>query len=155
MVIWRGWGILAFAYVAVAMIVCLGAASSAVDEKYLPFTAAGGLLVAAIATWFTGYALNVSGPKKKIDAWYGARKQQVDELVRTGRFLLGPGQPPPSSHAEAQAQAEQLLAHERQQANGLMNRHTLFFIPMHYLAPVMAVGAIVLLVVGATGLVNS
>lgn len=153
MVIWRGWGVLAFIYVAFAMIFCLGAASTVVPGSALPFTAATGLLLAAVATWFTGMALNVKGPQKKIDAWYPAREQQVHELVDSGRFSLGPGQPPPTSLEEARAQGEQLLQLELQQAQRSRNIHTLFFVPMQYWAVIMACIAVVVLVIGVTGLV--
>lgn len=153
MVIWRGWGVLAFIYAALAMIFCLGAASTVVPGSALPFTAAIGLLLAAVATWFTGRALNVTGPQKKIDAWFPARQQQVHELVDTGRFSLGPGQPPPTSHEEARDQGEQLLQLELQQARRSLNIHTLFFVPMQYWAVIMACVAVLVVVLGAVGLV--
>ncbi|MBN8883199.1 MAG: hypothetical protein J0H73_12910, partial [Salana multivorans] len=93
MIIWRGWGVLAFVYAAVGMILFAGVASTLVPESVLPFTIGIGLLLAAVATWFTGIALNRTSPRRKIDAWAQERKRQLDDLVVTGRFSLGPGQP--------------------------------------------------------------
>jgi len=154
MVIFRGWGGLAAAYVLVAMMLCLGLASTMVPDSALPLTASVGLLAAAAATWFTGRALNRTRPQKKIDAWFTERRAQLDELVDSGRFLMGPGQPPPTSHEEARSQADQLLEHELMRARQSRDIHTLFFVPMQYWAPVMAVVAVVLLVIGVVGLVG-
>ncbi|ATG55849.1 hypothetical protein CFK41_14485 [Brachybacterium ginsengisoli] len=154
MVIFRGWGGLAAAYVVLALILCAGVASTLVPESALPFTAAVGLFAAAAATWFTGQALNQTRPQKKIDAWYAERQKQLDELVDSGRFLLGAGQPPPTSLEEAQTQADELLENEYQQARRSLDVHTLFFLPMQYWAPVMAVAAVVVLVAGIMGVVG-
>ncbi len=154
MVIFRGWGGLAAAYVVLALILCLGVASTLVPESALPFTGAVGLLAAAAATWFTGQALNRTRPQKKIDAWYEQRQQQLDELVDSGRFVMGAGQAPPTSHEEAQLQADQLLEHELAQARRSRDIHTLFFVPMQYWAPIMAIVAVVIIGFGIAGLVG-
>ena len=59
MIIWRGWGGLAFGYAALAMILFAGVASTLMPESLLSFSMAFGLLLAAVATWFTGRALTV------------------------------------------------------------------------------------------------
>lgn len=155
MVFFRGWGGLAAGYVLLAMMLCLGVASTLVPESALPFTAAVGLLVAAAATWFTGRALNRTRPQKKIDAWYAGREKQLDELVDSGRFVMGAGQAPPTSLEEAQTQADQLLELELQQARRSLDVHTLFFVPMQYWAPLMAVGAVVVFVIGIVGVATA
>lgn len=154
MVIWRAWGILAFFYGGLAMILFAGLASSFLPESMLPFSIALGLAIAAVATWFTGQAMNVSAPQRKIDAWREEREQQLAELVSSGRFLLGPGQPPPGSVAEAHAQSQQLLEQELRQARRARNVHTFFFIPMQFWAFIFAAIALVVLVLGIVGIVR-
>lgn len=148
MIIWRGWGVLAFIYAAVAMMLFLGLASALVPDAALPFTAAVGLLAAAAATWFTGIAMNRTAPQRKIDEWAHGRRAQLDELVSTGRFSLGPGQPQPSSYEEARAMADAVFVHELEQTKRAYNVHTLFFIPMQYLAFVWAGIAVIVLISG-------
>lgn len=153
--IFRGWGGLAAAYVVLALILCRGVASTLVPESALPSTAAVGLVAAAAATWFTGQAVNQSRPRNKIDAWYAERQKQLDELVDSGRFPMGAGQPPPASYEEVQTQADQLLEHELRQARRSLDVHTLFFLPMQYWAPVMAVAALGALVLGIVGVAGA
>jgi hypothetical protein len=148
MIIWRGWGILAFIYAAVAMMLFLGFASALVPDAALPFTAAIGLLGAAAATWFTGIAMNRTAPQRKIDAWAQGRRAQLDELVATGQFSLGPGQPQPRSLDEARLMADAVLAHEVEQTKKAYNVHTLFFIPMQYLAFAWAGIAVIVVIAG-------
>lgn len=152
MVIWRGWGIIVFGYIALAMILFMGLGSQFLPESALPYSGAIGLAIAAVATWFTGQAMNVTRPQKKIDAWYQAREQQLAQLVSSGQFSLGPGQAPPTSAAEAQSQSEVLLQQELRQARRSRNAHTMFFIPMQYWAFIIGAAAIVLLVLGILGI---
>jgi ABC-type transport system involved in cytochrome bd biosynthesis fused ATPase/permease subunit len=154
MVIWRGWGVLAFIYAAVAMILFAGAASSLVPDTALPLTVAIGMIIAAVATWFTGNTMNRVAPQRKIDAWARQRRAQLDELVATGRFSLGPGQPQPQSLAEAQQMSDALFAQELQQTKRALNVHTLFWIPMQYFAFVWAAIALIALVSGVVGMLR-
>ncbi|GAB3597652.1 hypothetical protein [Microbacterium tumbae] len=149
MIIWRGWGILAIVYALVAMILFAGLASTVLPEGALPFSIAIGLIIAAAATWFTGDAMNRTRPQGKVDAWARSRREQLDALVASGRFSLGPGQPQPGSLAEAQQMADALFEHEKGQTRRALNVHTVFWIPMQYLAFVWAGIAIVVLVLGA------
>ncbi|MBO9625928.1 MAG: hypothetical protein J7484_06100 [Microbacterium sp.] len=151
MIIWRGWGILAFIYAAVGMILFAGIGSKLVSSTALPFLIAIGLLGAAAATWFTGIAMNRTAPQRKIDAWLQDRRAQLTHLVETGQFSLGPGQPQPSSMAEAQQMADALFEHERQQTTRAFNGHTLFWIPMQYFAFVWAGVAVLAVVTGVIG----
>lgn len=155
MVIWRGWGILAFIYALLAGLLFGGLASTFLSDELLPFSLGVGMLAAAAATWFTGQALNGSGPQRKIDEWHQARQQQLHQLVESGRFTMGPGQPPPASLDEARQQSEQLLAAELQQAKRARNQHTLFFVPMQWIAVVLVGIAIVAFVFGVIGMVSA
>lgn len=148
MVIWRGWGVLAFIYVAVAMMLCAGLASTMLSEKALPFSIAIGLIAAAVATWFTGIAMNRTSPQRKIDAWFLERRAQLTHLVETGQFSLGPGQPQPASLEEARHMADALLEHERSQTKRTINVHTLFFVPMQYFAFVWGGIAVIVIIAG-------
>lgn len=108
-----------------------------------------GLLAAATGTWFHGQHLNQTLPKRRLAEWQTARSAQLDHLVGTGQFSLGPGQPQPRSMDEARWQADQLLAAEQQSAGqGLLNRHSVFWIPMQYLSFVIAAGAVMALFLG-------
>lgn len=148
MLIWRGWGVLAFAYVALAMILFLGVGSMILPESGLPFSAAIGLALAAVATWFTGNAMNRTSPGGKIRLWEAERRLQLAELVESGGFSLGPGQPQPRSMDEAQEMADALFEHERAQTKGAFDQHTLFWIPMQYSAFLFAALAVVCVIVG-------
>lgn len=149
MIIWRGWGVLAVVYTAVAIMLCVGLPSSMLDGRWIPLSAGVGLAAAAAATWFTGRALNVNRPQARFDEWYQARAAQLTHLVDTGGFQLGPGQPLPSSHAEARQQADWLLAEEaRTLRTRIFDVHTLFFIPMQYLGYVLGAIAIICLGLG-------
>lgn len=144
MIIWRGWGILAVLYALAG-----GGIGGAIAG---PFGVAVGLLAAAVGTWFTGQYFNQQRPRKNLADWKSARSQQLDHLVGAGQFSLGPGQPQPRSMDEARWQADELLAaEERSASQGLLNRHSVFWIPMQYLAFVIAVGAVIALATGLFG----
>ncbi len=134
MIIWQGWGILAVAYVFLAAMLFGGVGSSFLPESAIPYSVAIGMLLAAVATWFTGIRMNRTGPQRQVDEWAAQRESELDGLVRTGRFSLGPGRPQPSSEAEARQMADALLEHERSQTAGAFNRHRVFWIPMQYFA---------------------
>lgn len=155
MIIWRGWGGLAFGYAALAMIFFAGVASTLMPESLLSFSMAFGLLLAAVATWFTGRVLNQTSPQREVEIWELERALQLDELVDSGMFSLGPGQPQPQSPQEAREMADALFAQEQEQVQGLFNRHTLFWIPMQYWAIIWAAVAVFLLVLGILGLIQA
>lgn len=148
MIIWRGWGIVVVGIVAVCMMVFAGLGSQLLPKSALPYSIAFGLLVAAAGTWFAGNALNKTAPQKKIDAWAAEREQQLRQLVDSGQFSLGPGQPQPQSHAEAQQMATALLAAEKEQLRGAFNQHTLFWIPVQYFAFILPGIAVLVLIAG-------
>lgn len=147
MIIWRGWGVLAVLYAFAAMILFTGVGSQILPSEVLPFSAALGLAVAAIATWFTGIALNRSGPQGKVDLWIAERNYQLTELVETGQFSLGPGQPQPQSLEEAREMAATLFEYEKAELNkAAFNRHTLFWIPLQYISFGLAAIAVTILI---------
>jgi hypothetical protein len=148
MIIWRGWGVLAFIYAAVAMMLFAGLGSTLVSDKALPFSIAIGLIAAAVATWFTGIALNRTSPQRKIDAWLQERRAQLTHLVESGQFSLGPGQPQPASMEEARQMADTLFEHEKTRSKRTVNVHTLFFAPMQYFAFVWGGIAVIIIVAG-------
>ncbi|WP_460944565.1 hypothetical protein [Okibacterium endophyticum] len=152
MVIWRGWGILAFLYAFIAMILFAGLGSTLLADSVLPFSITIGLLAAAAGTWFTGIAMNRTTPQRKIDAWAQGRRAQLDELLATGRFSLGPGYPQPTSTEEARQMADAVFARELEQTKQAYNVHTLFWIPMQYIAFVWAAIALIVFVAGLIGL---
>lgn len=134
MIIWQGWGILSVAYGLLAAMVFGGIGSTFLPETSIPFSVAVGMLFAAVATWFTGTRMNRTGPRHEVEDWAAQRESELDALVRTGRFSLGPGRPQPSSEAEAREMADALLEHEMRQTAGAFNRHRVFWIPMQYIA---------------------
>lgn len=146
MIIWQRWGVLAALYAAIAVALFAGFGSTFLDGPGLLISTAVGLVVAAVATWFTGIALNQTAPAKKVAEWSSARRSELDDLVESGRFSIGPGKPQPTSFEEARAQADALFAAETARAKGGKNKHTLFFIPMQYFAFVFGAIALVLLV---------
>lgn len=111
-----------------------------------------GLMAGAVATWFAGVHLNRKGPQVKLAQWRGQRRQQLDHLVETGQFSLGPGQPQPRSVEEARAWSQELFAaEERENTRSLEDRHTLFWLPMQYFAFVWGALAVVVLVLAIIG----
>lgn len=154
MIIWKGWGIIPVLY---ALLAAVLAAVIGTDLFHLPksaFPIALGilLLLASAATWFSGVAMNRSNPQRKVDLWAKERRAQLDELVDSGRFSLGPGQPQPSSPEEAQRMSNDLLAYEvAEAAKASQNQHTLFFIPYQYIAFFTAASALILLAQAAFG----
>lgn len=142
-ILWRGWGIIALLYATAAVIVA-GGLEVEVLPKSAPHVSLGILLLlAAVATWFTGVAMNRRRPQRTVDRLLRARRAQLDELVTSGRFSLGPGQPPPVSVHDAQRMSDDLFAAETAATTkGAFNRHTLFWIPMQYVAFVWVAAAL-------------
>lgn len=136
-IIWRGWGILPVLYT-------LGAFVLVMVSGDLPFAMGTGLAVAALATWFTGVALNRTLPEKKVDRWATERKNELNTYVANGTFSLGPGHPLPANTDVARQMADSLLESETTTAHReLSNNHTLFWIPLQYMAVVLSILAIV------------
>lgn len=144
MIIWRGFGFLAVLIVALGALAGFGLSSLVAEEGDVNGPLFGlGLMLGAAATFALGWWLNVINPAKKTERWVEQRRAELHHAVASGQFQPSPGIVP-SSHAEAQAQAEALLAHESATvAKRLRNIHTLFWIPMQWFGVVVAVVALV------------
>lgn len=135
MIIWRGWGILAAAYVAVTGIFGIGIPWNIGGES-LRWVMTPVALLAAVACWFTGVHLNVTKPRKVVEEELPALQRQLEESVAAGTFRLA-NQPPPTSVDEARGQATAYLQFIAASRRG-KNWHTMFFIPMQYWAFLIA-----------------
>lgn len=144
MIIWRGWGILG---VGLALIGALLGVSIGNFGGSDAMSIGAGLGVAAggVGAYFAGKHLNQTRPEQKVESFVEQRRQELDASVRSGRFQLAPGAPTPTSLEDAQAQADELLGHERRHVSQqLTNRHTLFFVPLQYAAfAIMAIGLVI------------
>ena len=131
MIIWRGWGILAFLYFGATVAVGVGipAAISGDTSMTWPVILAG--LVFGAASWFHGRHLNVVKPQEELQD-FALLREEVMESVRIGAFRL-PDNPPPTSLEQATGQAEAYLQMIHGSLSNARNRHTLFFIPFQYL----------------------
>lgn len=147
MIIWAGWGILG---VLLALAGALFGSGVAGITGLQPTIGMGlGMILGSVATWFVGRWFNVTRAAEQEDKLMQGRKMEIDHLVQSGNFHLGPGYPAPRSYEEARAQADQLLANERAQLAGRAgNKHTIFFIPMQYFAFVTAGIGVILAIMG-------
>lgn len=104
-----------------------------------------GIAAGGVGAHFLGKHLNVTSVDQKVEGHLGQRQAELEHLVQSGRFQLAPGHPMPGSVEEARAQADQLLAGERQHLAGrLRNQHTLFFVPLQYAAfGIVALGLLI------------
>ncbi|MBO1030018.1 hypothetical protein IPV09_01560 [Tessaracoccus sp. SD287] len=151
MIIWAGWGVLAFLLPAggAALFVGLGTLIGLDDSSGAQVMAGLGLVVGSIATWFLGRWFNEQRPITLTETVVAARRQELDHLVATRQFQYAPGYPAPSSHDEARAQADHLLAAEAAALQKrARNRHTLFWVPMQYMAFLTGAIGLVILVMG-------
>lgn len=144
MIIWAGWGIIG------ALLALAGGGAGAALATGLGLSAGVGMglgvILGSVAAWFAGRYFNVTRPAELEGRLLAERHQELQHLVQSGQFHMGPGYAPPRSHAEAQAQADQLMASEAAALRGRAgNKHTLFFIPMQYAAIVTGIiGAVVM-----------
>lgn len=144
MIIWRGFGFLAVLIVAVGALIGFGMSSLVAPEGEVNGPLFGlGLLIGAAGTFAAGWWLNVINPEKKTQKWVEQRRAELQFAVANGQFQASPGIAP-SSQAEAQGQAEAMLAHESAVVGKrLRNVHTLFWIPMQWIGVVVALVAVV------------
>ena len=141
MVVWRGFGILAF------FLIAGGAALG--GSTYQMAGSGIGIVVGGLASYFLGQYLNIQRPEQQINQAIEQRAHQLHAAAENGTFYLGPGNPMPTSRAEAHAQADQLLEQERARiADAGRNTHTLFWIPMQYIGLIAAVGGLIMAVAG-------
>ena len=154
MIVWQGWGILAFLYIGLGIGLVGTAGENLLPDGSQPMSFGLGLALAAAACWFTGIALNHTFPERKFKTWLEARHAQLTYLVDTDQFSLGPGELQPTSKAQAAEMAEELLKQEIAQAKGVFNRHRLFWIPIQYIGILAGVGALVLIIMGAVNMLG-
>lgn len=150
MLIWRGFGFLAFLMIMAGVAIGVMIGTSIGDEdRWLQVFVGLGLMIGGIGTYFAGQQLNVNGPQTKVARWREERSQQLHAIADSGRFHLGPGYEAPRSMEEAHAQADLLVAaEENEAASRSRNQHTLFFIPMQWVGVIAAGGGLIVLIFG-------
>jgi len=146
MIVFSGWGILAVLPPALGygLGMLLGAIGS---EANAPVYAGIGMMIFSIGDWYLGIWLNKTRAAKQVDVAVASRKRQLQQLVDSGQYYRGPGNPMPTSIQDAQNQADAQLAAEAAAAHARIgNRNTLFFIPMQYWAFIgVGIGAFLLI----------
>jgi hypothetical protein len=142
MIIWRGWGIL-------VIVLCgLGGGLAASLFKGDLVAVGVGLAASTAGVWYLGRWLNQIRPKAAFEVAVEHRAGELRRIVEVGAYQF-PGRPAPESAEEAHAQAEEQWKSEAETARrGYFNKHTLFFIPMHYWAVPAALAAITTIVSG-------
>lgn len=147
MIIFSGWGaVLGFLTLLPASL------TFAIPEEYERLRLilmALALVGAGAVSFFVGRYLNVRKPSEKREAAWNAHRQMIQDSVNNGTFHLGPGNPAPRDRAEAQAQAEWLLANQWAELHKKKpgSPHTFFFIPVQWWGLSYMIGGLVLLVV--------
>lgn len=107
-----------------------------------------GLAASAAGIWYLGRWLNQIRPKAAFEVAVEHRAGELKRIVEVGAYQF-PGQPAPESVEVAHAQAEEQWKYEAKTARGgYFNRHTLFFIPMHYWAVPTGVAVLMTIVSG-------
>lgn len=104
-----------------------------------------GLIIGGGVAWWVGQHMNVARPKAQIESALAEQAVTYQQLAEAGQFSRGPGYPLPTSLEDAHAQAQAQLMDDRAYlTKALPNRHTVFFIPMQYIALIfVAVGVVV------------
>ncbi|MGO1974198.1 MAG: hypothetical protein ACTH2Q_14680 [Propionibacteriaceae bacterium] len=144
MIIWRGWGILGVLIALLGAVIGLGVGNM-IGGGAVAVCIGLGLAAGGVGAHFVGKHLNVASVDQKVEGHLAQRRAELDHLVQSGQFQLAPGVPVASSEAEARAQADQVLAGEREHlAPRLRNQHTLFFVPLQYAAfGIVALGLVI------------
>lgn len=154
MIIFRGFGFLAFLMVGVGVGIgfLITAATGGDTRGTMNMTFVGtGWILAGIGTYFLGQYLNQTRPQQQADKLIAVKRQEFAYLIAAERFHAGPEYPFPRSKQEAQQQAEQVLVHLNAVMQQNKNVHTFFFIPMQWFGVLMAIGGLVALVSGFFG----
>ena len=151
MIIWRGWGILAFLVTIPFAAGMAGLGESMDSGGPLAAVLLGlGFMAAGVANCFLGRYLNVTRPQQQVERYQDQLRAQLWYRVDNGLFQMAPGAPAPASQAEATEQIEQVVAQETQ---GLVrahsNVHTLFFIPIQWFGLVEVVGGLAVVLINA------
>lgn len=142
MIIWRGWGILAFLTIGVevGVMALLDETVGIADGGQTTGIIFG---VAGILTCILAWVLNFWLADRRTAKHAELIRADVDRHVAAGVFHA-PGFPPPTTLAEARYQADAVVAAETLRARKQWRTHnTLFFVPLHYLGPALIVIAII------------
>lgn len=149
MIVWRGFGFLAFLLGALGLLAGIGISNSVSEGFSGPWVGLG-LILGGAASFALGWWLNVINPAKKATTWTEQRRAELQHAVATGQFQASPGVAP-SSQAEAQVQADLMLDQESTTVTRrLRNIHTLFWIPMQWFGVLLVVLGVVLAIVLST-----
>lgn len=142
----RGWGILAVLIGGICA--GLGAAVSSANPSLAPIFVGLMLIGGGVGTWFLGDWLNQKRPVAEFDGWFARRREEVAAQVRGGAYDNVADPQRPGQLADPWAVGEYVLQQESARVrSALTNRHSLFFIPMQYLAfPMGAIGILVMIV---------
>ena len=102
MIIWRGWGILAFIYTLVGLAIgaAIGNAASTDNDSTLMFMGLGGI-VGAAGGFAHGWYLNVISPRKKAEAWEAAERPRLQQVAQSGQLVYRNTQPTSAAEADA------------------------------------------------------
>jgi hypothetical protein len=143
MIVWRGWGILALIF----PMILFGIAMA--STKANTIAGGAGMLVGAAGAYVFGDWINKKRPVAKLTDFVEQRTVQLHSYADQGTFSLGPGHAQPTSLAEAHQQADWLVNQEAEQLTKVAyNRHTVFWIPMQWVAMAPTVGGVVLVISG-------
>ncbi|MGO1591670.1 MAG: hypothetical protein ACTH1Z_07860 [Ancrocorticia sp.] len=121
MIVWRGWGILAFLMFGLTVgLGALLASMTGTDMDGMTWQGIVACVIGAAATYYLGNYLNVVRPQQK----FAEARAEAYGLVETG--------PDGVARPLALDQQPELSEDERVAFKGWRNRHTLFFIPMQW-----------------------
>ncbi|HIY24370.1 MAG TPA: hypothetical protein H9837_08715 [Candidatus Brachybacterium merdigallinarum] len=150
MIIWRGWGVLAFVYIAVLAMLLGGAlGAGALQSSAAAGPLAGlGIILGGVLTALHGYYLNIMGPKKRAAQWEEAERPRLESAAASGNLVVGNVQP--SSRAEADQMIESVLADGRR-VIGKHGPHSLFWIPMEAVGILAIIGGLAVVVITTIG----
>lgn len=138
MIVWRGFGFAAVLLGGLGALLGVGLSALVGDGEPNSVLVGIGLLLGAAATFALGWWLNVIRPQQQAQRWATERGVELRQAVDSGRFQAVPGVVP-SSYAEAQALSQQMLERETAEVGRrLSGVHTLFWIPMQWIAVVIA-----------------
>ncbi|MCR2052706.1 transcriptional accessory protein [Actinomyces bowdenii] len=154
MIVWRGWGILAF-LVTIPFAAGMGkfGESTGSDGPLATVLLGLGFIGAGVVNYFLGRYLNVTRPQQQVGRYQDQLRAALWQRVHHGVFQVAPGAPAPTSQEEAVQQIEQVVA---QETEGLVrahsNVHTLFFIPIQWFGLIEAVGGLAVVLINAVKL---
>ena len=153
MIIWRGWGIIGFLLIGLGIAAVMGlTGQNGTDSPAGTVSLGAGLLLGGTACAVFGYWLNVARPRQQAGGYVEDLRQDLWRRVREGSFQVEPGAAAPRDEAEATQQVEQIVARQRPTIERrLRNRNSLFFIPLQWLGGAVALGGVVLALMGLLG----